>query len=904
MSRITGDKRSSIDVLIRVRPMRAELNEVKSVWDISTTTLREKGNPDSLFTFDHVYNSDATTRELYERSVRRGIVANVAKGYNGTVFAYGQTGSGKTHTMLGENVYSNSNSCHTHSEGLVAMSVRDLFNDLEEELRNNPSMQITVFLSMVEIYNEQLRDLLLASGATALPLSIRENEYGVYVHNAVRRQVSSAQECTQVIHTQAAARVSANTTINEQSSRSHCVIRILVEKTILIDDTSDVSSCSGDDMDAENSDCLKKKIVSTLNLIDLAGSERVAKSGLTGMRRVEGGYINKSLTILTTVISRLSENNNYMNGKTIPTGAGGTVAVPAFVPYRDSRLTHLLKTAIGGNSLTAVFFCITPAMQHVDESRSTLQFAARVKSIKNKVSVNEVADPRTKLREMEISLRRYRRMMVATTIYLWSKNIRIKNMQDKIDELILLLHEKSGVDSNLLLNTTNNNHNNSNSNSGSIVSPGKMIRSTPNEQQRIIIERLTEQNEMLQEELVNVRSVLEKKSNIMEHAQIDLNMHTSTAAVTAMGVADDHEKQQLRSDLRDLEQMLKEVVDEKNAIQQSMDELDSFCKELEDENTTQASTVKTLKKKCRELQTLIDAKGEAETSANAEVNLLKEQLAKTQQKLMEKSRGDDYLQQLTKLHIEHQELQFKYHQLLEKHNRELDEERANMNNLQAKIEELEDEVTEMRDTNKLQNSYLWRLISVASVASRGKAADSEDTTATVRGSQVDAAVKTLTTFVLSSLEKPPAVPESVDRSQKQQEQGNNTETTLTENRDDMGSHTNININNGGSDNAALVRRIEELELQLIARDAERDVIVDCKLKRMQNLVLRLHTTNAALVEEMRNSFALNEELFNMVDKHPKLGAKIAKAGLVPISLKAALERATLARVPTKPYGHN
>ncbi|RNE99703.1 putative kinesin [Trypanosoma rangeli] len=856
---------SSIDVLIRVRPMRAELQEVKTAWDISTSTLREKGNPDNLFTFDHVYGTDAATQSLYERSVRNSIVTNVVKGYNGTVLVYGQTGSGKTYTMLGGSMVGDYNA----PVGIAALAVRDLFSDIEEEVQRNPSMQVDVYVSLIEIYNEQLRDLLIAPGAPTASLSIRENEHGVYVHNAVKRQVASARECTQVIHAHVAGRVSASTGMNELSSRSHCVIRILVERNLPVGDASDASSTSSEE-NGERDECMRRKIVSTLNLVDLAGSERVAKTGSTGVRKVEGGHINKSLTILTTVISRLTETNSgqgVVGNKNTSSGVAST-----FVPYRDSRLTHLLKTAIGGNSLTAVFCCITPAAQHVDESRSTLQFAARAKAIKNRVSVNEVSDVKTSLQMVKVELRRYKRMMLATTLYLWSKNVRIKRLQEKLDEFLHL---------------------------GVAPSPSPPVaaavvpystRMAPNEQQRIIIEQLTRQNELLQQELVEA---LERQLALGNNPQADA--HTATT----IGLADDSEKQQLRADVRDLEQMLKETLDEKSAIQVSMDKLEKFCKELEEENAAQASVNKRLQTTCQELHILIDAKESAEHAGKDQLVLLKEQLSKTQANLLEKGRGDEYLQQLTKLHIEHQELQYAHHQIQERHNREMAEADAKIEELRDKIDGLEDETAELREASKLQNSYLWRLLSVASVVSRGKAVNPEETTATVCGAQVDAAVKTLTNFVQTSLEKPPLAAESLEivhaRSQRCK--------TQDEHQEGNGGKDGAKKDNS-KDDTVLLKRIDELQQQLVAKDAQRDITVDSKLKRMQSLVLRLHTTNAALTEELLKSCKICEELFRFVDKHPKLALKLAKTGLVPMSFKAAVDRALQAKIPARPYGHN
>ncbi|ESL10968.1 kinesin [Trypanosoma rangeli SC58] len=859
---------SSIDVLIRVRPMRAELQEVKTAWEISTSTLREKGNPDNLFTFDHVYGTDAATQSLYERSVRNSIVTNVVKGYNGTVLVYGQTGSGKTYTMLGGSMVGDYNA----PVGIVTLAVRDLFSDIEQEVERNPSVQMDVYVSLIEIYNEQLRDLLIAPGAVTAPLSIRENEHGVYVHNAVKRPVVSARECTQVIHAHLAGRVSASTAMNELSSRSHCVIRISVERSLPVGDASDASSTSSEE-NGERGECMRRKIVATLNLVDLAGSERVAKTGSTGVRKVEGGHINKSLTILTTVISRLTEANSaqgVVGNKNTGSGAAST-----FVPYRDSRLTHLLKTAIGGNSLTAVFCCITPAAQHVDESRSTLQFAARAKAIKNRVSVNEVSDVKTRLQMVKVELRRYKRMMLATTLYLWSKNVRIKRLQEKLDQF---LHLGAAPSSSSPYPAV------------AAASVPYATQTTPDEQQRIIIEQLTRQNGLLQQELVEA---LERQLALGNNPQAGAH----TAAV--IGLADDSEKQQLRADVHDLEQMLKETLDEKSAMQASMDKLEKFCKELEEENAAQASVNKRLQTTCQELHILIDAKEGAEHAGKGQLMLLKEQLSKTQASLLEKGRGDEYLQQLTKLHIEHQELQYAHHQIQEKHSREMAEADVKMEELREKIDGLEDEMAELREASKLQNSYLWRLLSVASVVSRGKAVDPDETTAAVCGAQVDAAVKTLTNFLQTSLEKPPETAGTLEgvpaRSQRWKLQD--------EHQQRNGENDGAKKDNS-KDDTLLLKRIDELQQELVAKDAQRDITVDSKLKRMQNLALRLHTTNAALTEELRRSCTTCEELFRFVDNYPKQALKLAKAGLVPVPFKAAVDRALQAKVPARPYGHN
>ncbi|CBZ27021.1 putative kinesin [Leishmania mexicana MHOM/GT/2001/U1103] len=883
---------SSIEVAVRVRPIRGEIHESRSAWHVDATSLTEIAQPDCAFTFDRVYDIAATTAEVYEQNVRGNIVARVAQGYNGTVFAYGQTGSGKSYTMFGDTV--------ARSPGLIRLAVHDLFEALGAEQQQKPYMHTEVFVSVLEIYNEQLRDLLRGgnasgSGANGAPsatsargwasasspsttaalsaslpvLSIRENAYGVYVHNALRMQVASEQECIRIIYTHAASRMSAATAMNEHSSRSHCVIRISVERSHYIEDAlseadgeededEDLSTQEEDDDDdgrassthtglgrasnagrraarcagtaARPKAAKHKKVISTLNMVDLAGSERVAKTGATGLRMVEGGHINKSLTTLATVIDRLASEASHPH-------TGGAAS---FIPYRDSRLTHLLKTAIGGNSFTVVLCCITPAIESADESRSTLQFASRAKRIKNKVCVNEVPNAQTRLRELEAALRHTRKLLVAQTLYLWSRQLQIhkyKAQLSHIGQTNLPLSEQTPAAS------------------------GPPLRMNPQQQQSMIIAQLTAQNDALQEEVRDLKTRVELACEGGDRDGGGKVLPSAGAGAVAELAA-------LRQSLDSTQQLLKEREATLEVTQASLNELDGLCRELEGENKAQADKIKALARRNSEAEELMRAVEEEHGALQQEVKLLRSQLQQSQTRLLEKHRGDDYLAELTTLHVAHQNLQYSYSQLKEKADREKVELMQCLTRLTESNNTLEDELDEAKDRGSLINSHLWRLLSATAQATQGKPLQIKDPAATVRDSQVMEAVRSLTNVAV------------------------------------MANRRGSDGAGAGEDVNELRSRIRVLEEQLVAKDAQRDVIVDVKLKRIQGLVLRLQRANIALVEEMRQCFHDNELLIEIAMKTSKTQKKVEKAGLTMRSLEAALNRARLAQPPHKPLYHN
>ncbi|KAI6696909.1 hypothetical protein NL676_017028 [Syzygium grande] len=332
-----------IHVSVRARPLSPD-DAGTSPWRISGNSILMANLP-SKFEFDQIFGEDCKTREVYE-SRTKDIVAAAVRGFNGTVFAYGQTNSGKTHTMRGSG----------REPGVIPLSVHDLFNSINKEV----GREFLLRMSYMEIYNEEINDLLAPEHRK---LQIHENlERGIYVAGLREEIVASPDQVLDLMEFGEAHRHIGETNMNVYSSRSHTIFRMIIESRDKTEDGVGGSSC----------DAVR---VSVLNLVDLAGSERAAKTGAEGVRLKEGSHINKSLMTLGTVIKKLSEGAESQGGH---------------VPYRDSKLTRILQPALGGNSNTAIICNITLAQIHADETKSSLQFASRALRITNYAHVNEI----------------------------------------------------------------------------------------------------------------------------------------------------------------------------------------------------------------------------------------------------------------------------------------------------------------------------------------------------------------------------------------------------------------------------------------------------------------------------------------------------------------------------------
>ncbi|XP_052222139.1 kinesin-like protein KIF28P isoform X2 [Dreissena polymorpha] len=358
----------SVKVAVRVRPFNQREKNAGSQCIISmqdkTTNIKNPETGDiKSFSYDHSYWSHdgfketpsgvsepdgsnyADQKRLFS-DLGQGVLDNAWQGYNAALFAYGQTGSGKSYSMIG----------YGANKGIVPITCEELFKAIDTSSDNKK--QLRVFFSMLEIYNEQVRDLIVKEKPPHGGLKIRQNpKSGFYVEGLKQVPVRSYKEIEKLMESGTINRTTAATNMNATSSRSHMVITIRFEQ-VLVNDAGQSNTRSSD-----------------INLVDLAGSERADSTGATGDRLKEGSAINQSLSTLGNVISALADQ---AMGKT-----------KVLVPYRDSVLTKLLQSALGGNSRTIMIAALSPADINYDETLSTLRYADRAKKIQNKATVNE-----------------------------------------------------------------------------------------------------------------------------------------------------------------------------------------------------------------------------------------------------------------------------------------------------------------------------------------------------------------------------------------------------------------------------------------------------------------------------------------------------------------------------------
>ncbi|XP_029543497.1 kinesin-like protein KIF3B [Oncorhynchus nerka] len=345
----------AVKVVVRCRPFnrREETMDNDNILEVNTKlgqiTLRNpRASPEEpmkSFTFDAVYDSESKQSDIYDDTVRP-LVDSVLQGFNGTILAYGQTGTGKTFTMLGMPT--------DNERGIIPNS----FNHIFTQISRSQNQQYLVRASYLEIYREEVRDLLCKDNNKKLDL--KENpDSGVYVKDLSSVVSKNVTELEHVMNIGDQSRSVGFTNMNERSSRSHAIFMITVE-------------CSEKGADGE--DHIR---VGKLNMVDLAGSERQRKTGANGERLKEATKINLSLSALGNVISAL------VDGKS------------THIPYRDSKLTRLLQDSLGGNAKTVMVATLGPASKNYEESLTTLRYADRAKNIKNKPKINE--DPKDAL---------------------------------------------------------------------------------------------------------------------------------------------------------------------------------------------------------------------------------------------------------------------------------------------------------------------------------------------------------------------------------------------------------------------------------------------------------------------------------------------------------------------------
>eukprot|EP00803_Ostreobium_quekettii_P003901 evm.model.scf_1298.6 EVM.evm.TU.scf_1298.6 scf_1298:39133-44092(-) len=325
------------------------------------------------FVFDKVFGPGANQAALYDQAVVP-IVDEALQGFNCTIFAYGQTGTGKTYTMEGE-TSDNTGEDLPREAGVIPRAIKQIFDHLERS-----HVDSSVRVSFLEVYNEELTDLLDVDDATQQTarnkLKIMEDKTGVIVQGLEDCIVHNSVEIFQVLRRGSSKRVKAETLLNKQSSRSHSIFTITIHMKETTIDGEDVVK------------------IGKLNLVDLAGSECISRSGAKDGRAREAGSINQSLLTLGRVINTLVEHSGH-------------------IPYRDSKLTRLLRDSLGGKTKTCIIATIAPSVTCHEETLSTLDYAYRAKNIRNRPEVNQKISKTTMIRELTVEIENLKEELLA-----------------------------------------------------------------------------------------------------------------------------------------------------------------------------------------------------------------------------------------------------------------------------------------------------------------------------------------------------------------------------------------------------------------------------------------------------------------------------------------------------------
>uniref|UniRef100_A0A8D2JFQ5 Kinesin-like protein n=1 Tax=Varanus komodoensis TaxID=61221 RepID=A0A8D2JFQ5_VARKO len=364
----------AVKVIVRCRPLNEREKQLGCKVVVNMDSARGQcfiqnpaatEDPPKQFTFDGAYFVNQNTEQIYNE-IAYPLIEGVTEGYNGTIFAYGQTGSGKSFTMQGI-------LDPPSQKGIIPRAFEHLF----ESVQCAENSKFLVRASYLEIYNEDIRDLLGPN--TKQKLELKEHpEKGIYVKGLSLHTVHSIAQCERIMETGWRNRAVGYTLMNKDSSRSHSIFTINMEICVV---------------DGRGQELLR---AAKLNLVDLAGSERQSKTGAVGDRLKEATKINLSLSALGNVISALADGRCK------------------HVPYRDSKLTRVLQDSLGGNTKTLMVACLSPADNNYDETLSTLRYAHRAKNIRNKPRINE--DPKDALlREYQEEIKKLKAILAQQT---------------------------------------------------------------------------------------------------------------------------------------------------------------------------------------------------------------------------------------------------------------------------------------------------------------------------------------------------------------------------------------------------------------------------------------------------------------------------------------------------------
>ncbi|KAJ5734020.1 hypothetical protein N7493_002806 [Penicillium malachiteum] len=369
---------TSIHVVVRCRGRNdREIKEnsgvVLSTQGVNGKLVDLSMGPNSLsnktYSFDKVFSPAADQTVVYEETVLP-IVNEMLAGYNCTVFAYGQTGTGKTYTMSGD--MTDTLGILSDDAGIIPRTLYSLFNKLEDT-------DSTVKCSFIELYNEELRDLLAVDDSTKLKIfeNEKKGQPSTVVQGMEETYIHSASSGIKLLQDGSLKRQVAATKCNDLSSRSHTIFTI----TVLTNRTTE----SGEDYVSHGK----------LNLVDLAGSENIGRSGAENKRAAEAGLINKSLLTLGRVINALVDRSSH-------------------IPYRESKLTRLLQDSLGGHTKTCIIATVSPVRSNLEETISTLDYAFRAKNIRNKPQINSPVAKNKLLREVGIEYQKLKSELIAT----------------------------------------------------------------------------------------------------------------------------------------------------------------------------------------------------------------------------------------------------------------------------------------------------------------------------------------------------------------------------------------------------------------------------------------------------------------------------------------------------------
>ncbi|KAL5262688.1 hypothetical protein ACHWQZ_G008176 [Mnemiopsis leidyi] len=426
-----SDKPKPVSVYVRCRPRNTNEKNTGSPSIIQCSkkevvVKQHNTNLNKKYTFDHVYGPESSQVDVY-KGVAQSAIEEVLQGYNCTVFAYGQTGTGKTYTMEGDrSVGSNLPWEKDPKIGLIPRCMSHMFDRL-----NSQASDFSVRLSMLELYNEELFDLLSTTDSNTTKLRLFEDSTrkgSVVIQGLEEVQVMNKDEVYQVMERAMQKRRTAETLLNAHSSRSHVVFTVTVH----------IKSVTQDDIGECEEEVFK---MGKFNLVDLAGSENIGRSGALNARAREAGNINQSLLTLGRVITALVDRAPH-------------------IPYRESKLTRLLQDSLGGRTQTSIIATISPAACNLEETLSTLDYANRAKNILNKPEVNQRSSKKTLIKEYTAEIERLKRELQNSReqrgVYLEVEKFnemecRMKSqsqlIKEKEDELAALVQEREKISS-------------------------------------------------------------------------------------------------------------------------------------------------------------------------------------------------------------------------------------------------------------------------------------------------------------------------------------------------------------------------------------------------------------------------------------------------------------------------